>query len=251
MTSEITESVKDINAFIDKLNKGESLEKINRITLLNPIPVNVKPTDLVICIRSLFEFPLDITLNTVQVATKTGIEFKSQRALFAECETDSGWKLGPCNFMGILRGKENLFGLTKDDKNLATYNAARLTKYTNRIHDITQINDSVVESSLYSDVVSHQVINGPYVEYQYIEYGFPIKVLGTKTVTAGSKSGEVCVINNAHENQIFVRQYIKCNDMPAKHTTFGLYVTLNESAKINDKRMAIIKDIISKLNSII
>ena len=240
-----------ISAYLDSLNQPESLAKVNSLTILKSYP-HVRAEDLVIAFRSLFpqdEYPMEITHNISRTDIRTSTEFLYRRLLITKPGDPDSITLSLC---GLLRGKENLFGLTKGDRNLELYNASKLEKHVVHVRDVKQVTDSVVvESSHRTRLEGHHLENNPdnFAEARYIEYAFPVEALGARTVTTTNKSdGKKSVLAVEYVNRVFIREYYDPETLGWRHVTCGLFVQLNESSKVNHSRMALIKGLVNQLD---
>lgn len=254
VTKQKTHSDQDecgISAYLDSLNQSESLAKVNSLTILKSYP-SVRAEDLVIAFRSLFppgEYPMEITHNISRTDIRTSTEFLYRRLLITKPGDPESAVLSLC---GLLRGKENLFGLTKGDRNLELYNASKLEKHVCWVRDVKQVSDSlVVESSHRTRLEGHHLENNPdnFAEARYIEYAFPVEALGARTVTTTNKSdGKKSVLAVEYANKVFIREYYDPETLGWRHVTCGLFVQLNESSKVNHMRMEIIKGLVDQLD---
>lgn len=219
----------------------------NTLTIIKQFKPDIRVEDLVIAFSSLFQdFPLEITHNICRMDIRTNTEFLYKRALVTKPDTQ---QLSIC---GLLRGKENLFGLTKDDRNLELYNASKLEKHIVKINDVKLVSDSLtMESSHRERLESYHLENNPdnFAETRYIEYSFIVEALGSRTMTTTNKSGGGrSVLAVTHDNRVFIREYFDPETPGWRHVTCGLYVALTETNKVNDTRMAIINDIVMRLD---
>jgi hypothetical protein len=240
-----------ISAYLDSLNQAESLAKVNSLTILKTYS-HVRSEDLVIALRSLFpheEYPLEITHNISRTDIRTSTEFLYRRLLITKPGDPDSTTM---SLLGSLHGKENLFGLTKGDRNLELYNASKLEKHVVHVRDVKQVTDSlVVESSHRTRLEGHHLENNPdnFAEARYIEYAFPVEALGARTVTTTNKSdGKKSVLAVEYLNRVFIREYYVPETLGWRHVTCGLFVQLNESCKVNHSRMAIITGLVDQLD---
>jgi hypothetical protein len=240
-----------ISPYLDSLNQSESLAKVNSLTILKSYPC-ARAEDLVIAFRSLFspgEYPMEITHNISRTDIRTSTEFLYRRLLITKPGDPESAVLSLC---GLLRGKENLFGLTKGDRNLELYNASKMEKHVVHVRDVKQVTDSlVVESSHRTRLEGHHLENNPdnFAEARYIEYAFPVEALGARTVTTTNKSdGKKSVLAVEYANKVFIREYYDPETLGWRNVTCGLFVQLNESSKVNQSRMSIIKGLVDQLD---
>jgi len=240
-----------VSTYLDSLNQPESLAKVNTLTVLKSYS-SVRAEDLVIAFRSLFspgEYPMEITHNISRTDIQTSTEFQYRRLLITKPRDADSTALSLC---GLLRGKENLFGLTKGDWNLELYNSSKLEKHVIHVRDVKQVTDSIiVESSHRTRLEGHHLENNPdnFAEARYIEYAFPVEALGARTVTTTNKSdGKKSVLAVEYVNRIFIREYYDPETPSWRNVTCGLFVQMNESSKVNHSRMAIIKGLVNQLD---
>lgn len=240
-----------LNGYLAELNQPDALAKVNSLTILKTYS-HVRAEDLVIAFRSLFppgEYPMEITHNISRTDIRTSTEFLYRRLLITKPGDPESAVLSLC---GLLRGKENLFGLTKGDRNLELYNASKLEKHVVHVRDVKQVTDSlVVESSNRTLLEGHHLENSPdnFAEASYIEYAFPVEALGARTVTTTNKSdGKKSVLAVEYANKVFIREYYDPETLGWRHVTCGLFVQLNESSKVNHMRIKIITGLVDQLD---
>ena len=240
------------NTYMDSLNQPEALAKVNSLTILKQFQEGVRTEDLVIAFRSLFpadEYPMEITYNIARTDIRTSTEFLYKRYLITDPDADTDQTLAMC---GILRGKENLFGLTNGDRNLELYNASRMVKHIVHVRDVKQVTESlVVESSHRTRLEGHHLENNPdnFAESRYIEYAFPVEALGARSVTTTNKAdGRRSILAVEYENRVYIREYFDPESLGWRHVTCGLFVLLNESSKVNHARMQIIKGLVNQID---
>lgn len=249
--SQTTANENQFDVYMSTLNQSETLAKVNSLTVLKQYTEGVRAEDLVIAFRSLFphsEYPMEITYNIRRTDIRTNTEFLYKRHLITEPGNPEP-VLGLC---AMLRGKENLFGLTNGDRNLELYNASRMVKHVVYVRDVKQVTESmVVESSHRTRLEGHHMENNPdnFAESRYIEYAFPVESLGARTVTTTNKAdGKRSILAVEYENRVFIREYYDPDSPGWRHVTCGLFVLLNESSKVNHARMQIIKGLVDQMD---
>lgn len=221
---------------LNTLTTEKYLGKFNKLRVLLPAPnlIHLTPADLIPAIKTWLgpdQVELSITINNVHIDTETNI-YQHYNQLVILDNTEGQPQL---DILTQLRGKMDIFNLTKEDR-LINYTTRKLVKYENNIAGIIVDNQNNIFLPINFKQLVH--VHMPEKDHtlceKYLEYRFNLLEFGREPAS------------------IFIKQMqFPGHSGGSTNLIIGIDFSVNEKENISDERLKLIIKYISGLEIIL